>query len=175
MVTGLVAPINGRDHRLLRRSAAPTAPSPRPHAAGAGSPHGQVPRLRRPRFDHLTCPPRLTSDLDQFLGGRSHSRVHMATSRKRRQDQGTCPSRVRVSRILRSCQSGATEASARTSSSRTWESMNNPAEIGVVLVGTLEEDFILQVRRPVVGGQRLADRHVRLLERRPGLMMAPPR
>ena len=27
MVTGLVAPINGRDHRLLRRSAAPTAPS----------------------------------------------------------------------------------------------------------------------------------------------------
>ena len=46
MGTGLVAPINGRDHRLLRRSATPTAPSPRPYAAGAGSPHGQVPRLR---------------------------------------------------------------------------------------------------------------------------------
>ena len=37
----------------------------------------------------------------------------------------------------------------------------------------LGEDFILDLRRPVVGGQRVTDGYVRLLGRRPRLMMAP--
>ena len=49
-----------------------------------------------------------------------------------------------------------------------------PAEIGVVLVGALEEYFVLELRQPSVGVQRLSDRYVRLLEGRPSLVMAPP-
>ena len=49
-----------------------------------------------------------------------------------------------------------------------------PTEVGVVLVGALEEYFVLELRQPLVGVQRLSDRYVRLLEGRPSLVMAPP-
>ena len=48
-----------------------------------------------------------------------------------------------------------------------------PAEVGVVLVGPLEKYFVLELRQRLVGGQRLSDRYVGLLEGRPSLMMAP--
>ena len=47
------------------------------------------------------------------------------------------------------------------------------AEIGVVLVGALEEDLKLDLLGPLVDVQRLSYGYVRLFEGRPSLMMTP--
>ena len=46
-------------------------------------------------------------------------------------------------------------------------------QVRVVLVRALEEDFVPDLRGPVVGVQRVSDGYVRLFGGRASLMMAP--
>ena len=49
-----------------------------------------------------------------------------------------------------------------------------PAQVRVVLVRALEEDFVLELRQSLVGCQSLANGNMRLRGGRRSLMVAPP-